>query len=1026
VLVPTRGQPSIRNGLCAIALFFSCGALAIDPTETLSELHHTQWTTREGAPGYIGAIAQTSDGYLWLGANTGLFRFDGESFEQPAFLNSSTINGDVSALYATPSGDLWIGMRFGGAYRLRQGHLTKYSEQEGLPRHTVFAITARPDSTVWAAVSTGLYRFEGTRWIPVGGDWNYPATDGYCVFTDRRGTLWVRSWQGTYLLPNGAKAFEKSPVPGGRCWIFSETDGSVWTSDPEQGLLSLTDSGRVIDTTALSKVTGAAAAFADRDGALWVTIIKGADGQFVRIPSMAKLLKDRQSITPNDIQTLRPTQSMTSEAPFNIFEDREGNIWLATHGGLDRFRPNKLHSGLESLPDPFHYRAMTTDRQGNLWLAGLASMVRFSTNQTTPIVDDRFRPKDFVSSMLSDPDGSILVGIQPGALQRYVDGKMQDMPLWPHAKSLAIQALARDHSGALWVSSAREGLYRQDDKGWMLNGGLEGLPTKAPVTMLVDSGGKLWLGYDDNRVAVVENDRVKVFGGTQGLNVGVVLAIAARGERVWVGGTDNVSLYSRGHFWSLTQIYGHAFTGVSGIAACEDGSLWLNGSTGVTRIAATDINAFVKDPQNLVNAETLNYEDGLSGVAEQIRPVNTALESADGRIWFTTSAGAAYWIDPRRIRRNTLPPPVLIKSVTGNGRTYPSVNQIELPQHTKDVEIQYSALSLSIPSRVRFRYKLDGVDTVWQDAGSRRQAFYTNVPPGSHRFQVIAANEDGVWNETGATADLRFAPAFYQTRWFYSACALVALAALWQLYQMRVRLLARQIRIRMGERLEERERIARELHDTLLQSTQGLLFIYRAFWMKLSEDDPMREKLGSALDQSNDVIAEARDRVRELRSTNILDSDLESAFAKAGRELSEGGAATSRALVKGTPRPLQPAVSDDIYRIGREALQNAVAHSKASSIEIEIIYETDELRVRIRDDGNGIDPNVLAAGSRDGHFGLVGMRERAQRLGARLEIWSKPGAGAEIELAVPGEIAYRQTKTTPRWRRTFIGRLFRS
>ena len=188
-------------------------------------------------------------------------------------------------------------------------------------------------------------------------------------------------------------------------------------------------------------------------------------------------------------------------------------------------------------------------------------------------------------------------------------------------------------------------------------------------------------------------------------------------------------------------------------------------------------------------------------------------------------------------------------------------------------------------SRVRFKYKLEGVDTLWQDAGSRRQAFYTNVPPGCHRFQVIAANEDGVWNETGSTVDLQFAAAFYQTRWFYSACGLAVLAVLWQVYQMRVRLLARQMRIRMSERLEERERIARELHDTLLQSTQGLLLIFRAFWIELSEGNPMREKLGSALDRANDVIGEARDRVQELRTTDILDGDLESAFAKAGRTL---------------------------------------------------------------------------------------------------------------------------------------------
>ena len=300
--------------------------------------------------------------------------------------------------------------------------------------------------------------------------------------------------------------------------------------------------------------------------------------ELARIPDMPRLLAAHRPITPGDIQHLRPTESMSS-APKVILEDREGNIWTATSSGLNRFRPNKLHSAVETFPLPLQFTAMTTDSRGKLWLASTESLLTFSPNQNTPTVDRRFMTEDLVSAMLAEPDGSMLVGIEPAALHRYVNGKMQDIPLWPHAKTPAIQALIRDHNGALWVSGIRDGLYRLNDKGWMLNGELEGLPTSAPVSMVADTAGKLWFGYPDNQVAVADNGQVQP-GATQGLNVGVVLAITARGELDWVGGTDNVELYSRGRFWSLTRSDGHAFTGVSGIAVCDDGSLWLNGTGG--------------------------------------------------------------------------------------------------------------------------------------------------------------------------------------------------------------------------------------------------------------------------------------------------------------------------------------------------------------------------------------------------------------------------------------------------------------
>jgi signal transduction histidine kinase/ligand-binding sensor domain-containing protein len=1005
---------------CTVSLFLSSGALAMDPTEYLSELHHTEWTTREGAPGQISAIAQTSDGYLWLGTSIGLFRFDGESFEQPRFSGADQIiTGDVSALYAAPSGDLWIGMRFGGAYVLRQGRLTKYMKPNGQPVHTIRAFAERPDGTIWAATSVGLCRFGENRWMTVGEDWHYPAKDAYNVLVDRAGTLWVRTFQGTFFLPSGAAAFEKSPAPGGRGWLLSDSDGSVWASDPERGLYSLSDHGRKIPKAALDADSGTQAALADRDGGLWIVVQRSGIDVLLRIPDARAFLSGDGRRRTGDIQVLRPTQSLTGAA-FNFLEDREGDVWVATDGGLDRFRRNKLHSAAATVP-PLHDAAMTADSRGDVWLANPSVLLEFPTNQIHPIVHEMSSVGSLVSGLWIDSDEGVMIAVDKAAsVSRYFGGKFQEVSLWPDARSPAIQSIAKDQTGALWVSSVGEGLFRKDDTGWKLNGGLSGLPKKVPLSMLADATGKLWLAYPDNEMAVVENGRIRLMGSAQGLNVGVVLAMAARGDRTWIGGTDSVSLYLRGHFWPLLRDDGRAFTGVSGIVQDDDGTLWLNGAIGVSHIGASDVDAFVADPRRTVPAETMSYEDGLGGVANQFRPLDTALKSVDGRIWFTTSAGA-YWIDPRRILRNTVPPPVSLKYVAANGRTYPLGGNVALPAHTTSLEFGYTALSLSIPSRVRFKYKLDGVDADWQDAGNRRQAFYTNVVPGKHRFQVIAANEDGVWNEAGAASTLVIAPAFYQTWWFYSICAIAALAILWQLYILRFRLLSAQLRVQIGARLEERERIARELHDTLLQSAQGLILLFQGFVGRLGRSDPMRRQMESALDQADELLNEARDRVGGLRDSNI-DSRLPVALKRFGDELFAGKPTGFTVMTTGSPRPLTLSVADDTYWIGREALINAMTHAQAANVELEIAYEVKQFRIHIRDDGKGIRDELLNTRIRDNHFGVQGMRERAQRIGGTLILSSRDGAGTEVELTVSAALAYREYRAKPRW----IGRFFAS
>jgi signal transduction histidine kinase/ligand-binding sensor domain-containing protein len=995
-----------------ISALFACGgkAFAIDPTESLSELHHTQWTTRDGVPTGATAIAQTSDGYLWIGSSSGLTRFDGVRF-QPLTLadGSRPITDDVSSLFAAATGELWIGMRFGGAYVLHNGNLTHYGERDGLPPHSTVGFARRNDGSMWAQTTTGLYVLDDNHWKLIGKDWDLPGESGTIIKVDHHGTLWSRSRNGTYYLPKGASTFSKSSVPGGRGLIFVGPDDETWLNDfGTLGLVALSK-----PNTIRSSYWGqqhVAFLLYDRDKTLWMIFVKDNHGSLIRIPDSAEAFMHFDSPLSDGVQTLRPNQSLTGIV-VSALEDQEGSVWVVTDGGIDRFRENKVHAALE---EPLLSSDMAiTSASGNIWLASRTYVVEFRPGQLRPETVAQYQDKDRISSLWRESDGSFLIARDDQPLMHYADHKEQVIDSLPRTKGRGDQSIVRDTSGRLWISSLGDALYRQVGSEWLLNGGYAELPHAVPVTLLSGPSGRFWLGYTDDRLAVIENDKVRMFGPADGLGVGNILAIAEHSDRVWLGGTHNAALLTRGLAFTLRNAKGEALSGVSGIVEDAQGSLWLNASNGINHVSRQEVDAFIRDPAHGVTIENFNFEDGLNGVAQQLRPVPTAAEGGAGRIWFTTTTGA-YWIDPQHMHRNTRPPPVSIEGLISGGRTYSLANQATLPAHTTELEIDYAALSLSMPSRVRFKYKLDGVDADWKEAGTRRQAYYTNVPPGDHAFHVTAANEDGLWNDTGATANLLLLPAFYQTRWFYTLCGIAVVTFLWVLYRVRLRQLNHQFLERMSARVEERERIARELHDTLLQSTQGLILLFQGFAGRVRDPEPMREEMEVALDQADSLLNEARARVSDLRATG-LDVNIEDTITRTGEELFADACTKVIVVTTGTPRQLVIPIADDIYRIAREALTNAYTHARAKTVEIEIAYDPEQFRVNIRDDGSGISQDVLQQGSKPNHFGLQGMRERARRAGGSLTIWSRDGVGTEIDLKIPARTAYSERQKRVRW-----------
>ena len=1010
-----RSRLRLASRLLTIALcLLAGGAAAMDPTLALAQLHRTRWTTREGAPAAVNALAQTPDGALWIAASTGLVRFDGVRFERfSPRPGEASLAEDLSCLFVGPDGALWIGARLGGVHVLRADRLTSFGAREGLPANTVLAIARTADGITWAGTTNGLYALAGARWQRVGAERGVAASYVSSLLVDARGALWVTGLDGTFELAPGAPRFERRSEGGdGAGQLARGPDGRAWQSNKRHGVQALggTAPGVATDGRALGdRDPSITPLLFDRDGGLWLGLGDGlarlVDGRRLDGPAPLRAQALRE------VEHLAPAGTHPDARPEALLEDREGNLWSGSEDGLERLRPVKLRA---ATPGGARWPSAALA----IGPAGVVQAARLDGDRVvlaaTPVPRPRRAGAPEVSAYAITADGTEWTG-GVGALVREAGG-LPPMRVPTPSPQAVVQALSPERADSLWVSMVHGDVYRWRDGAWSLHGGVDGLPTGPAMCLSVGTDGRLWAGYADDRLALVAGGAARLFGAAEGLHVGAVLALAPQGDDAWVGGSGGLALYHGGRFWSAQRPDGSDITGVSGIALTTAGELWVNGAAGVTRIDAAELARFVADPSRRVAVETFDYDDGLDGIAPQLRPLPTAIAGSDGRLWFATSRDL-FWLDPAHVARNRVAPSVRILRVTAGGAPLEPAPGLALPVGTSRFAFDYTAFSLTLPERVRFRYQLEGVDAGWQDAGTRRQAFYTNVPPGRYAFRVLAANEDGLWNEVGARLEFTIPPAFWQTRWFDALCALAALALLWRLYTLRLRRLAARIAGERDAQLQERERIARELHDTLLQSTQGLILNFQGFASQLPADSAMRAKMEATLDRADDVLADARHRVLDLRGPGLAEHALPEALAQAASELAGDAATAVRIVVEGHPRELNPAIEEECHRIAREALANAFAHAQASAIDVRIVHGPLALRLRVRDDGRGIAPEVLAAGGRPGHFGLLGMRERAERFGARLELWSRAGLGTEIELTVPAAIAYRRAPRGHWWRK---------
>jgi signal transduction histidine kinase/ligand-binding sensor domain-containing protein len=974
----------------------------------IKSLYHTRWTVRDGAPSDIVAIQQTPDGYLWLGTGEGLFRFDGVSFQRyrPSPENE-LFSGRISALLATSDGGLWIAHQGRGvrASYLKNGEIQSYASPDSLHAGNILAFAQSPDGTMWAATDYGLERLEGTHWMDVGPHYDLASSYPETVFVDHRGTLWANTRTGLLYRTAGQSQFQTADATISENVDITEShDGSVWMASVRGWVRRITrPDGSLVKEQPLIVAKSLGITFT-RDGALWITTV--GDG-LLRMPFASQSPTNRKT-SGKALEHFTERDGLLNDFSDTVFEDRENNVWITSSRGLDRFRLSKLIP--VELAHGATYISMVEDPSGGL-LVGTESLMHTVDGIVTRVRSSPSR----IECAYRDPLDRVWLGGVDG-LWRLSNDRLLPNPLpgglTPTGHN--VQAITLDRAGSLWVSFDRNGVYRLKGGSWVRSGGLPNFPGGAALIETTDAKGRIWFGYRDNLLAMLDGTKISLFTPQQGVNIGNVISIYEADGRIWIAGDKGLEVLQNSRFYPVPAADSEALKGISGIAVDARGDMWLNSLPGIMHITANEIQRALANDGYAIATERLDYLDGLVSAPEQIRPLPSVVKTRDGRIYFATRSSVV-WIDPRQIPRNTIRPIAGVESINADGKTYDHPKQLHLNANIDNLEISYTAPSLLIPERVHFRYLMEGLDKKWIDAGDRRLAMYSRIPPGNYLFKVIASNDEGLWSESASTVNIGIPPSFIQGIWFKILCTLAVLLLLSLIYVLRFRQVDAQIRARLHERVVERERIARELHDTFLQGIQGLLLRVNTTARSMAPESSARKSLEETLNQSNEVMLTGRRLVQGLRGTSRAVTLIEELEAL-GRGFQGLYATALSVSSSGKERPLNPVVADELFKVGREAISNAFRHAQAKSILVELDYRDRDLKLLIRDNGVGIDQRLLIEGKKAGHWGLPGMRERVARLNGNIRFESRQAMGTTVEVKIPAYRAYRRKQfRLPRW-----------
>ena len=959
----------------------------------LTQLNHTSWTAREGAPSEIAGLAQAPDGVLWVAGGGGLFRFDGTAFSlfQTASGERPLPGISSTALGMARDKTIWVAFRPAGVVAIKNGHVKSYDSNDGLPSNTVTQLLEGPDDTMWAIVQARLMHLHAGRWSNESATSQVESERVWKMFFDRAGTQWVATNKRIYRRAFGQSELQATAEPGGQIIQFAESpDGSLWIAGAEEDsstgwVRQLNVEGHPVANPAKISVQPDDILF-DRQGVLWVASENGA----LRIPPDVQ-----RSQQPDAIERFGRADGLSSDSATRLTQDASGDVWVGTMRGLDRFKQPKLISP-EGVPVSDRRMIVTSCPNGVVWIGVPGSpLVSIEGGRT---VNHRVETHE-ITSLYCDQQGSIWFTDDAGI--GHYDGKPSvSNPIPAGLPSGSAKQVLRAPDGSIVVT------FRNGGGLWRWNGAWQKilspeLPNVAPLVVFQDSRNTIWIGYANDTIGMLEGNVARTF---QSPRLGDVTAFAETTYGFIAAGMNGVALFDGKGFKYLPFSDGNHVRGVSGLVEAADGDLWLNGAYGVVRVPKTEILKAVASQYYKLSAEIIT-EGNVIGPAPLSYALPTAVAGADGRIWFTTTSKAVY-VDPDHFPRNTIPPVLTITSMAADGRTLPDYRRIAAGVNT--LIIKYAGLNLTAPERVSYRYRLDGSDTSWQDVGARTEAIYTRLRPGKYTFHLWASNGEGASSEI-SSQQFTVLPAFYQTLWFGLLCTAIALTVSWVTMLIRVRTASDKLRIRAEERADERVRIARDLHDTLLQSVQGLMLRFHVAAQEVPQSTPARSRLEQALKSADVVLLEGRDRVNSLRSNSLNNLTLTEAIEAIGAHFTCQEDVAFSVLTEGEVEALDPIVSEEMFCIGREALTNAFHHAKASRIVVIATFGREDLRLSCSDNGVGIPAHILAAYRKEGHWGLVGMRERAAKIRAVFDCQSSANTGTMIRVSVPARFAYSKT-----------------
>jgi signal transduction histidine kinase/ligand-binding sensor domain-containing protein len=940
------------------------------------------WQTQDGLPeSTVQAFAQTSDHYLWIGTSGGLVRFDGARFVVFDRENTPQIHeNSIFCLTVSRDGSLWAGSDGGGLVRYRNGTFRWYSAAEGLTSGFIRVVYEDRGGVLWAGTDDGLFRFSGDRFVRVDNVGKIPALAVHDIREDHRGRLWVGGSKLVMIQGDDCQEFRLEGYPSAtRVKSILETrDGTLWVGTVS-GLQRRGISPESASFRRVSEVSSTVRALRqDSNGTLWIGsigegLIRFQGGRFSRVS------------TPED----PPSSTVLA-----LFEDSEQNIWTGMQTGL--LRLSRTAMSTFPLPDVQNadFGTVYPDLDGSLWVAS-TQLYRINARRDNSRLIPAPEPGIRVRNVLRDRTGALWVGTDGHGAFRLTGTKQVHYTKHNGLTNDFIRAFLESKDGSIWIGTD-EGLNRWRN-GLLTNYGIEdGLCYFSIRALLEDAAGDLWIGTDRG-VSHFQKGGFAQDEVTQRLHSEKVWAIHEDADGGLWFGTRGGGLFRwrAGKLLSLGLAQGLASNSIYKILEDSRRTFWMSGPNGISSVARSDLDRLAEHPDFRPAVTLYGLSDGVEATQMHGGTQPAGGLTQRGELWFPSNRGPVR-ILPDQTRLGDLPK-LIIEQVLVDGREQPTSGGLVVPPGASKLQIEYSAIRLRSQERIRFRYKLDAFDHDWTEPLNSRVASYTNLPPGVYRFDVQAFEMNMPEKATEVSLAIQWRPHLYYTPWFVGLCALLLLAAVLGAYRLQLR----QVHARFQAVLEERNRIAREMHDTVIQGCVSASALLEAVVsLEPADSSPGRHLLDTARNQVRNTVDEARRAVWNLRRGENGSPVINQLLEQMAQQVSQTSHIPVRFEGSGNPLTLDPAVEYVILMVAREAVSNAVYHAQPAEVRIHVHLDTNHMRMEVQDDGRGFDlEQVLAV--QGTHFGLIGMRERVEHLGGHFEIDSSPGKGTRLSVKIP-------------------------